>query len=173
MLRWILRAVRNLVAPQVPVKYKIGSIKRHNSHVDTLIPQFVQIGDNFISAPGSIILAHDASLFISHGVYRVEKTTIGNDDFVGANAVILPGVTLGDRCVVGAGAVVTRDVPPDMVVAGNPARMVCTKDEYYEKCKSRGVLVEAPLEFNHVKQGLPLNAAAIVKFQEKCFALVK
>ena len=173
MLRSILRAVRNLVVPKIPVKYKIGNIKQHNSHIDTLIPQFVQIGNNFVSAPGSIILAHDASLFMTHGVYRVERTTIGNDVFVGANAVILPGITLGDRCIVGAGAVVTRDVPNDMVVAGNPARIVSTRDEYYLKCKDREVLVEAPSDFDCVKLGQSLDAAAISKFQDKCLSLVK
>jgi maltose O-acetyltransferase len=49
---------------------------------------------------------------------------IGNDVWIGGAAVVLPGVTIGDRAVVGAGTVVVRDVPPDTVVVGNPARIV-------------------------------------------------
>jgi maltose O-acetyltransferase len=50
--------------------------------------------------------------------------TLGNDVWIGGAAVVLPGVTIGDRSVVGAGAVVVSDVPPDTVVVGNPARVV-------------------------------------------------
>jgi maltose O-acetyltransferase len=52
------------------------------------------------------------------------RITLGNDVWIGGAAVVLPGVTIGDRSVVGAGAVVVRDVPPDTVVVGNPARVV-------------------------------------------------
>ncbi|MCW7537374.1 acyltransferase [Aquabacterium sp. A7-Y] len=55
-----------------------------------------------------------------------EPVTIGNDVWIGARATILRGVTIGDRAIVGSGAVVTRDVPPDTVVGGNPARPVRT-----------------------------------------------
>ncbi len=50
--------------------------------------------------------------------------SIGHDAWIGGGAIILPGVTIGDRAVVGAGSVVTRDVPADAIVAGNPARAV-------------------------------------------------
>ena len=50
--------------------------------------------------------------------------TIGNDIWIGANAVILPGVTIGDHSVVAAGAVVTKDVPPHTLVAGVPAKII-------------------------------------------------
>jgi len=52
------------------------------------------------------------------------KITIGENAFVGARAFVLPGVTIGARSVVGAGSVVTKDVPPDVVAAGNPCRVL-------------------------------------------------
>jgi len=51
-------------------------------------------------------------------------TTVRRGASVGAGAVVLPGVTIGERAMVGAGAVVTKDVPPDVVVVGNPARVM-------------------------------------------------
>lgn len=53
-----------------------------------------------------------------------EPVTIGNDVWIGGSATILPGVTIGDRVVIGAGAVVTKDVPPYCVVGGNPAKII-------------------------------------------------
>ncbi len=50
--------------------------------------------------------------------------SIGNDVWVGGGAIICPGVTIGDRAVIAAGAVVTKDVPSDVVVGGNPARFI-------------------------------------------------
>ncbi len=54
----------------------------------------------------------------------IRAVVIGDDVWIGARAIILKGVTIGDRSIVGAGAVVAKDVPPDVVVAGNPTRVV-------------------------------------------------
>ena len=48
--------------------------------------------------------------------------SIGNDCWIGGSAIFTPGVTIGDRCVIAAGAVVTKDIPSDTIVAGNPAK---------------------------------------------------
>lgn len=103
MINKIKNILKNKLTKQ-NILYKIGNIKFHNSLIDTLVPEYVEIGDNFISAPGSIILAHDASLYLHIGKYRIEKTIIGNNVFLGANAVILPGVIVGNNVVIGAGA---------------------------------------------------------------------
>ncbi len=54
----------------------------------------------------------------------IDAVHIGDDVWIGQGAIVLKGVTIGHRSVVGAGAVVTKDVPADVVVAGNPARIV-------------------------------------------------
>lgn len=59
--------------------------------------------------------------------------TIGRDCWIGGSAILSPGVTLGDRVIVGAGAVVTKDVADDMIVAGNPARPLEPKQKSGEK----------------------------------------
>ena len=53
-----------------------------------------------------------------------QQVTIGDDIWIGANAVVLPGVTIGNHCVIAAGAVVTKDVPPHSLVAGVPAKII-------------------------------------------------
>ena len=50
--------------------------------------------------------------------------TIGHDCWFGANVVVCPGVTIGDNCVIGAGSVVTKDIPANCVAAGNPCRVL-------------------------------------------------
>ena len=68
-------------------------------------------------------LTHDHSQAKMFGTMVARPVTIGDDVWIGAHAVILPGVTLGEGCVIGAGAVVTRDVPPRAIVYGVPARI--------------------------------------------------
>lgn len=87
----------------------------------------VVIGDNCLITHGAHILSHDGALrLIEPGMDRAGTVVIGNNVFVGVNAIILRNVTIGDNSVVGAGAVVTKDVPPASVVIGNPAKVIRT-----------------------------------------------
>jgi len=83
----------------------------------------IEIGDDTIFAPGVKIVStnHDEVTF---GAVSESPIVIGSHCWLGANAVILPGVTIGDGSIVGAGAVVTKPVPPGVIVAGVPARVV-------------------------------------------------
>jgi len=95
----------------------------------------ITIGDNVILAPRVHILAHDAStkVFLNHT--RVANTRIGNNVFIGAGAIILPGVTIGNDVIIGAGTVVTKDIPDGSVAAGNPVRIIKSLDAFLEKEK--------------------------------------
>lgn len=93
----------------------------------------IEIGDNVVMAPRAHILAHDASTYSMFGYTRVANVKIGNNVFLGAGSIVLPGVTVGDNVVVGAGAVVTKDIPSNSVVAGNPAKVISTLEEYKNK----------------------------------------
>ncbi len=61
------------------------------------------------------------------------KVTIGNYVYIGTNALIMPGVTIGDNALIAAGSVVTKSVPPRLVVAGNPAQIIGNIDSYYSR----------------------------------------
>ncbi len=63
------------------------------------------------------------------------KVIIGDYVYIGSNSLIMPGVTIGNNVLVAAGSVVTKSVPSNTVVAGNPARVICNIDEFYEKNK--------------------------------------
>lgn len=63
------------------------------------------------------------------------KVKIGNWCYIGSEALIMPGVTIGDNSLVAAGSVVTKSVPSGMVVGGNPAKIICSIDEFYERNK--------------------------------------
>lgn len=97
----------------------------------------ITIGDNVTLAPRVHILAHDASTFIFIGKTRAANVKIGNDVFIGASTIVLPGVTIGNRVVIGAGSVVTKNIPDNSVAVGNPARVICTVDEYLDKIKEK------------------------------------
>ncbi|MBR2589957.1 MAG: acyltransferase [Clostridia bacterium] len=93
----------------------------------------IEIGDNVVLAPRVHILAHDASMWNDTGYTKIAPVKIGNNVFIGAGSIILPGVTLGDNCVIGAGSVVTKSFPENSIVAGNPARVLGTQEDYIEK----------------------------------------
>jgi maltose O-acetyltransferase len=97
----------------------------------------ISIGDETTISLEVFILAHDASTRTHVGYSRVAPVRIGRGVFVGARAVILPGVTIGDGAVVAAASVVTRDVPAATVVAGNPARALMSAEDYYERHRRR------------------------------------
>ena len=93
----------------------------------------IEIGDDVTMSIRVTVMAHDASTKKATGYTRLGAVKIGNRVFIGANATILPGVTIGDDAVVGAGSVVTHDVPAGAVVAGVPARAISTVDILREK----------------------------------------
>jgi maltose O-acetyltransferase len=97
----------------------------------------ITIGDDAVISIDVMVLAHDASTRRSIGYSRVAAVTIGDRVFVGARAVILPGVTIGADAIVGAGSVVSRDVPAGAVVAGSPARQLTTTAAYTERHRAR------------------------------------
>ena len=111
--------------------------RRNTTWFDHTFAFLIEIGDNVTFAGGGCVLAHDASTGRSLGCTKLGRVKIGNRVFVGANVTVLPGVEIGDDVVIGAGSVVTHDIPSGSVAAGNPARVISTLDEYLEKQKSR------------------------------------
>jgi acetyltransferase-like isoleucine patch superfamily enzyme len=92
-------------------------------HTRVFVPEYSVLGDNCWLGPG--VMVTNARYPRSEGVKeRLIGAHIEAGAIIGANAVLLPGVRIGARALVGAGSVVTRDVAPGMIVAGNPARVI-------------------------------------------------
>ena len=89
-----------------------------SAKLDRTFPIGVHIGPASYVAFEARILTHD----MTRGLYL--HTRIGANCFIGGRSLILPGIEIGDHCVVGAGCVVTKSVPPRSLVAGNPARIL-------------------------------------------------
>lgn len=105
--------------------------------IDTGFCYLIAIGDHCGFGEQCIILAHDAQMdeFLDAG--RIGRVVIHESCHIGARTVVLPGVEIGPRTIVGANSVVAKTLPPDSVCAGNPARFICTLDEYLEKHRER------------------------------------
>lgn len=97
----------------------------------------ITIGNDVTMAPRVHVLAHDASTCHHLGYARIGRVDIGNNVFIGADAVVLPGVAIGDNSVIGANSTVTKSIPANVVAAGNPAKVICSIDEYIERNRLR------------------------------------
>ncbi len=100
-------------------------------------PFLISLGNNVHITKGVQFVNHDGGVHVfRHKIKEFDvfgKITIGDNTYIGNNAIILPGVSIGKDCVIGANSVVTKSIPDQCVVAGNPARFISSTDEYYQK----------------------------------------
>ena len=100
-------------------------------------PYLVKIGNHCTVTGGVQLITHDGGCWIfRHEMPDLNyfgKIEIQDNCFIGINAIIMPNVTIGRNSIVGAGAVVTKDVPPNSIAVGVPARVIGTTDQYKVK----------------------------------------
>jgi len=104
-------------------------------------PAYTKIG-NHVTLSCCVLLGHDGSIDVLNRISgkrldNVGKIEIKDNCFIGHGSIVMPRVTIGPNSIVAAGAVVTKDVPPDTVVGGNPARFICTIQELAERVETR------------------------------------
>lgn len=90
----------------------------------------IEIGNNVTIAPRVHIIAHDASTKFFIGYTRIKNVKIGNNVFIGAGSIILPGTIIEDNTIIGAGSIVTGFLKGEAVYTGNPARYKLSIQEY-------------------------------------------
>ena len=102
----------------------------------------ITIGD-FCNIANNVVIVDHNHKFVNTGViegYESSPIHIGNRVWIGANVVVMPGVTIGNNSVIGAGSVVTKDIPANVVAFGNPCKVhreITEQDEVYynRNCK--------------------------------------
>ena len=114
---------------------KVGTdfTRQQGCYIDPTHCFLIEIGNNVTFSIRVTVLAHDASTKKILGYTKIGRVMVGDNVFVGANTTILPGVQIGNNVIIGAGSVVTRSIPDNMVAAGNPAKVICSVEDYKAK----------------------------------------
>ncbi|MFH1515082.1 MAG: acyltransferase [bacterium] len=139
--RYVERRMHNQIDIQALVEK--GLVLGENVHFDhrVIIDKshcwLITIGDDVTFAPRASILAHDASTKNHLGYTKVGRVNIGNKTFIGSDAIVLPGTTIGENVIVAAGCVVSGNIPDGVVIAGNPAVEIFKTSDYLEKHKEK------------------------------------
>ena len=106
-------------------------------------PWLVKLGDHVHITRDVLFLTHDGgTLIFRDKIPDLEITapiTVGDNVYIGVRSIILPGITIGSNCIIAAGAIVTKNVPDNSVVAGVPARLIKTTDDYLEGIKKQSI----------------------------------
>lgn len=106
-------------------------------------PYMVELGNKVYVSDGVSFMTHDGALswmsramgYTDKRTDKIGKIVVKDNCFIGAKAVIMQNVTIGNNCIVGMGAIVTKDVPDNSVVAGVPAKVVCSIEDFLDKHK--------------------------------------
>jgi acetyltransferase-like isoleucine patch superfamily enzyme len=108
-------------------------------------PYLVEIGDYVTVADDVKFITHDGGVGILRGqvpnLNIFGRIVIRDNCFIGISSILMPNITIGPNSVVGAGAVVTHDVPPNSIVAGIPAKVIMSMDEYLQKAVAKGLIL--------------------------------
>lgn len=115
-----------------------------STRIDLSRPCLVTIGNDVDINTHFTIMTHDFGNFVFRNLFSdyvnsSGAVSIGNNIYFGTQVTILKGVSIGDNCIIGAGSIVTKDIPANSVAAGCPCRVICTIEEYYQKRKKQGL----------------------------------
>lgn len=132
-----------LYAQKIGVNMPLGGVHLYGNIDWSTEPWIISIGENVHITEGVRFLTHDGgTLLFRKEIPDLEITKpiiIGNNVYIGNDVIFLPGVKVGDNVVIGAGAIVSRDIPDNSVAVGVPARVIKTTDEYLEKLKKESL----------------------------------
>jgi acetyltransferase-like isoleucine patch superfamily enzyme len=114
-------------------------------------PWLIEIGNRVTITDGVTFITHDGSSRLFRQLLP-DSSSFGNrfgtiriydNCFIGRNTILMPDIKIGPNSIVGAGSLVNKDVPPNTVFAGVPARQICTLEEYIQKYQQKMIPIEA------------------------------
>ena len=133
--------------------------------IDRQRPWMLKIGDYCKITRGVTILCHDYSRSVVRKAFgpivaEAGMTEIADNVFIGVNSIIMMGTRIGNNSIIGAGSVVRGTFPDNVVIAGNPAKIICTLEDFYSKRKARELddLVMYMNSFRHKYSRFPLES---------------
>ena len=145
---WQLR--RNPVRYAKKIGVRIGQgCRLLNIHSKTFgsEPYLITIGNHVTVTSGVRFINHDGGMWIFRqqepDIELFGPIEIGNNVFLGMNTLILPNVTIGNDCVIGAGSIVTKSIPSGSVAVGTPARVIKSIKEYRDSVDGRATFVRS------------------------------
>ena len=134
----------NMKKNPVALFRKLGAIIGNDCEIYPSVnitePYLVMIGNYVRINEGVHLIGHDGGVWclrhLDHNLYDIDrfgKIVIGNNDHIGTNAIIMPNVEIGDNCIIGCGAIVTKTIPSNSVAVGVPAKVIESIDDYKRK----------------------------------------
>lgn len=164
------RLLRLILSTQRYAKYKGVNLGENNMVADYdhwgTEPYLIKIGDNCQLTHGCKFFTHGGGNVLRNKYPDFDvfgRIAIGNWCYIGTNALIMPGVTLGDNVLVAAGSIVTKSVPSNSIVAGNPAKIICSIDDYYNRNKKFNIHTKG-LSYKEKKEKLiVINESYLIK----------
>ena len=100
----------------------------------------ITIGDDCTICPNVRLITHDASTKTFLGYTKIGRIRIGKNCFIGDSVIVLPDVEIGNNTIIGAGSIVSRNIPENSVAVGQPAKIIGQTGAYLEKMKKRAEL---------------------------------
>lgn len=151
MLHLLRALIGKLQVLRDPVKYyrSLGVHIGENCEIYTNVsfgsePYLITLGDHVRINENVQFVTHDGGVWVVRGmdktmadVDRFGPIRVGDNVHIGNNTIIMPGVTIGSNCIIGCGAVVTRDIPDNAVAVGVPARVIESIDAYLQKNRAK------------------------------------
>lgn len=173
-LKALIKKTITLLNREIPTEIlikrgmKVGSNfnRQQGVYLDPSHCFLITIGNNVTMSIRVIILAHDASTKKMIGYTKIGKVSIGDNVFIGAGATILPNVSIGDNSIIGAGSLISHDVPSGVVVAGNPAKVICSVEDFTQKNNIRLEVSNSVFDENYRMEKGKLSANKVKIIQD-------
>lgn len=156
---------------------QIGEDTRLETRKLSTEPYLISIGNHCTVAQNVVFLPHDGATWVFTEEFpKIQKfgtINIRDNCFIGYGSIIMGNVTIGPNTVIGAGSIVTKNIPENVVAAGNPARFICSIDEYKRKALRIWKEQEPAGYFNGIQEGVKYPPSYIQNLKRRDSQLLK